>query len=334
MAFNGKFVANLAFFGSNQGVPVADILEPIDKPLEVLCSDACVVTNSEYIGVIENVLRLTGDSHFGLHAGEHLNLSAAGLIGQITQTSGTIKEAIEYCCEFANLGCSVLPITLVEHSDKYTVNFTPDADWKESSKTAFKHTVDGVMAFTIRELASLARTNDGPLAIHLPWNDISDESEYVRVLGAAVKLNQNEISVHLPKEYVEQPIVNADYDLLRLLVAHANSKSEQLQEQGFKKVVKQSVLNLIKPDFPTLEQVANHLNMSSRTLQRKLKTEGITYKQMISELRFDLAKDYLKNPDLSIKEISYLLNYAEPSAFIRSFKLLAGVTPNSYRSTI
>lgn len=335
MAFNGKFVVNLALFASSRGIEIGEILKGISPSLEDLSKEDCVITNAEYQTIIENALELTQDTHFGLHAGESLNLSAAGLIGQITQTCATVKEALEYCCEFANLGCSVLPMRLVETPVGYEVRITPDADWRASSETCFKHTLDGVMAFTIRELESLTLTKHAPLAIHLPWNEVTDPLEYQRVLGSKIEFNKEKITLFLSREHVEQHIINSDYHLLRILVAHAQERMERLEgEVGFKKVVKQSVLKLVKPDFPTLDQVANHLNMSARTLQRKLKSEGVTYKQMLHELRFELAKAYLKDPELSIKEISYLLNYAEPSVFIRSFKNLAGVTPNNYRKTI
>ena len=334
MAFNGKFIVNLAQFVTQRGVDIQEVLQHASKSIEELCLDDCVISNEEYQAVIENAMLLTNDPHFGLHAGENLNLAAGGLIGQITQTCATVKEALQYCCDFSNLGCSVLPMNLIETNTGYEVQITPDEDWRASSEVTFRQTLDGVLAFTIRELETLTLSKHQPLAIFLPWTDISDTSEYERVLGESVLFGKPNISILLAKDHVNAKIVNADYHLLRILVAHAQEKSDRIErEMGFNKVVKQSVLKLIKPDFPSLDQVARHLNMSSRTLQRKLKMEGFTFKQMMNELRFEMAKDYLRNPDLSIKEISFLLHYAESSVFIRSFKSLAGITPNSFRKT-
>ena len=335
MAFNGRFVVNLAQFAASRGGNMQEVLNHTSKGLEELCAENCVVNDEAYQLVIETAIHQVNDPFFGLHAGENLNLSAAGLIAQITQTSSSIKEAINYCCEFANLGCSVLPMSLIETQTHYKVKVTPDKQWRESSELAFRQTVDGVMAFTRRELESLTLTPHVPLAIHLPWEDVQNEKEYKRVLGQNVQFNQNEIAIVLDKEHVEQPILNADYQLLRILVSHAQEKSEKLhQQQGFQSIVKQSVLKLIRPQFPAIEEVAAHLSMSARTLQRRLKEEGVTYKQMINDLRLGMAKDYLKQPGLSIKEIAYLLSYAEPSTFIRSFKLRTGKTPNTFRSEL
>jgi len=116
-------------------------------------------------------------------------------------------------------------------------------------------------------------------------------------------------------------------------VQHAREKLATLNlEVGFATIVKQSIINLVKPQFPTIDQVAANLNLSVRTLQRRLKEEGLTYKTVLDELRKQFALDYIKNKALSIKEIAYLLDYAEPSSFIRSFKRWTGVSPNNYRN--
>mgnify|MGYP000515555330 CR=1 FL=1 len=63
----------------------------------------------------------------------------------------------------------------------------------------------------------------------------------------------------------------------------------------------------------------------------RLKEENLTYKIVLEELKKQFALDYLKNKELSIKEVTYLLDYAEPSSFIRSFKRWTGETPKAYQ---
>ena len=335
MAFNGKFIVNLAQFAANQGASIQEVLGNSPKSIEELCDDQCKVGNEEYQSVIERAIALTGDTHFGLHAGENLNLSAAGLIGQITQNCQTVKQALQYCCDFANLGCSVLPMSLVEESNAYKVVINPDMTWAKSSQTAYTQTVNGVLAFSIREVESLILEKKSAIKVHLPWPKPDDSSEYTRILNTDVFFDQSEIAIYLNKKHVESKVVNGDYDLLRILVEHAEQKMLQLKsENGFSEIVRQSLVKLIKPEFPTINQVAAHLNMSVRTLQRKLKTEGVTFQKMLNELRNELAVSYLKRGDLSIKEISYLLNYSEPSTFVRSFKSWSGSTPFLYRKQI
>ena len=119
-----------------------------------------------------------------------------------------------------------------------------------------------------------------------------------------------------------------------MLVSHAEEKLQDFsRSNGFYHTVKRSIVNLVRPEFPTIDQVAGHLNMSVRTFQRKLKVEGYSFKELIDELRQEFAIGYLKKEELSVSEIAYLLNYSDASTFIRSFKRWMGVTPREYRSS-
>ena len=73
------------------------------------------------------------------------------------------------------------------------------------------------------------------------------------------------------------------------------------------------------------------LKLSPRTLQRKLSEAGATFQQVLDQARFGLAKEYLRQPDLSLVDIAFLLGYQEQSAFNHAFKEWAGVNPGAYR---
>ena len=332
MAFNGRFVMNIAQFAGNLGANMGELIALSGKQVDELCEESCSLENHAYNAVIERAVETTGDPFFGLHAGENLNLAAAGLIGQLTQSSETVKQALELCCEFANLGCSALPMKLYKESDQYKVTLTPNELWKSQSENAVRHTAEGVLAFTIREFQSLTRMQHSPFAIHLPWTRPTNISEYERVFGCPTLFSKEEIAILLKKEHVAETVITSDYDLFRVLISHAQEKSSHMtEEQGFAAIVKQSVLKLIKPEFPTLDQVAAHLNISPRTLQRRLKEEDCVYKELIDQLRKEFAFSYLKRSDLNIGDIAYLLSYADASAFTRAFKRWAGKTPNEHR---
>ena len=72
--------------------------------------------------------------------------------------------------------------------------------------------------------------------------------------------------------------------------------------------------------------------MSERTLQRRLKDEGVTFAALVDEVRPDLARMYLADPKLAIFEVAFLLGYSEPSAFNRAFRRWTGTSPSDFRS--
>lgn len=332
MAFNGRFVFSLIHFAGKQGASTPDLIEITGKSEAELCEETCTLTAQEFNTVIKKALVKTNDPFLGLHFGESLNLASAGLVAQITQTCETIKQGLEYACEFAQLACSSLPMTLTEEKDWFKLSMVPDKLWYQGSEEAVRHTVDGTLVFTINEFHELTRKRYYPIKIKLPFVQPKSTSEYGRLLNCPIYFSQNEIAMFFEKEHINEKVLTSDYNLLRVLVAHAQERiSKANQNTGFFEQVKSSVANLIKPEFPTIDQVANHLNISVRTLQRKLSNEHHTFTEIIESLRRDFAFSYLKNQELSINEIAYLLNYNDASAFIRSFKKWTGKTPNKFR---
>lgn len=81
-----------------------------------------------------------------------------------------------------------------------------------------------------------------------------------------------------------------------------------------------------------LATVARRLGTTSRTLQRRLRAEGLSHQQLLDEARREAAERYLRESSLAIAEIAYLLGYSEPSAFHRAFRRWSGTTPSEVRA--
>lgn len=335
MAFNGRFVLNLIHFAGRQGADMKPLLEASGQSDYDLCQEYSTLQSRTYNAVVTAAVAATKDPFFGLHLGESMNMTAAGLVAQITQTSETVLQALQYACDFAQLACSSLPMTLTEEANHYKLTMAPEPVWAQDSELAVRHTVDGTVVFTINEFHELTRKKHYPIKIELPFSKPASIAEYERLFQCPVAFNQKHIAVYFEKAHLQEKVVTSDYNLLRVLVAHAQERIAAINhEGGFYEEVKVSVANLVKPEFPTIDQVATHLNLSVRTLQRRLSAERHTFKEIIESLRRDFALSYLKKPELSINEIAYLLSYTDASAFIRSFKRWEKVTPNQYRKSL
>ena len=98
--------------------------------------------------------------------------------------------------------------------------------------------------------------------------------------------------------------------------------------------VKSKLIELLPSGKVNEEVVAGSLNMSLRSLQRKLSDENVSYKELLESTRMTLALEYIKLPKYSINEITYLLGFSEQSNFSRAFKRWTKQTPTSYRANI
>ena len=79
-----------------------------------------------------------------------------------------------------------------------------------------------------------------------------------------------------------------------------------------------------------IETIARKLALSRQTLFRKLKAEGVTFEQVLDELRHKLAREYLNGKNVSVNETAYLLGFSDPAAFSRAFKRWTGVSPRTF----
>ncbi len=87
----------------------------------------------------------------------------------------------------------------------------------------------------------------------------------------------------------------------------------------------------LRETAPKIDVLAEIANTSQRTLQRKLKHEGVSYSQLIETTRFELATEMLVNPDIPLIDVAMTLGYENQSNFGRSFRRIAGISPGKYR---
>jgi AraC-like DNA-binding protein len=95
------------------------------------------------------------------------------------------------------------------------------------------------------------------------------------------------------------------------------------------------VRSIIASEFrggePSLEHVADQLRLTPRTLQRKLQELGTSHNELFEQMRRQLAMRYLREREMAICEVAYLLGFSESSSFHRAFKRWTGLTPKEFR---
>ena len=89
----------------------------------------------------------------------------------------------------------------------------------------------------------------------------------------------------------------------------------------------------IREGEPEQAQLARSLGMSERTLQRRLRDEGLAFAALVDKVRTELAELYLSDPKLAVFEVAFLLGYSEPSAFNRAFRRWTGQSPSQFRAS-
>lgn len=104
-------------------------------------------------------------------------------------------------------------------------------------------------------------------------------------------------------------------------------------EHNIEADLREALMPLIRRDDANLEQLAQQLNCSARTLQRRLAKSGQNFQEVLDRLRFEMASMYMNRPELELVDIALLCGFSEHSAFTRAFSRWAGMPPSDYRKS-
>ncbi len=147
-----------------------------------------------------------------------------------------------------------------------------------------------------------------------------------------VQFDAEEDSVTFAQSLLATRLRQPDPLLRKTLEAHALSQLALLDtDTDLTSKVKQSIQKQLAEGITRQDMVAEDLGMTSRTLQRKLSQEGVSYQKLLDEVRQQMAEDYLQNTDMSIPDIALRLGYSETTSFHRKFKAATGKTPGDFR---
>ena len=121
---------------------------------------------------------------------------------------------------------------------------------------------------------------------------------------------------------------------LRMLfgeIAKAARKRRDGRAISFRKRVEAELEPRLADCSARIEPVARALGCSRQTLYRRLKAEGLTFEQVLDDLRRRRALKLIRDPALAVKEIAYRLGFSDPAAFSRAFKRWTGKSPRALR---
>jgi AraC-like DNA-binding protein len=152
------------------------------------------------------------------------------------------------------------------------------------------------------------------------------------VVACPVRIGESWAGFALAREAWELPLRRRDSILRGVLERHAEEMiAEEPAPNAVTSDVRRVLASRIARGDTQIQSVARALSTSTRSLQRRLAAVGLSYNQMLDQVRKEAAERYLSDSPLSITEIAYLLGYSEPAAFNRAFRRWYEQTPQAFR---
>lgn len=284
----------------------------------------------QWRAMLETARARLDDPQLGLHLGQTVTPSHFGMLGYLLLNSATFGAAFTIGAKYLRLLLQrPMQINMRERDGVFSIEWelqgdeAPNALSVEVNLTALTALMRNMCGSALR-LESVCFTH----ALS------GEQAAYDRYFGCPVLFDQAVLGLHVPASYLRLPVRNADPDLLILLANHADAVLETLpSSDSLKRTVQECILRIMRTAEPGIGRVAELMRLSPRTLQRRLDDSHLNFSQILDETRLGLAKAYLSDPRLQVKDVGYLLGFSEPSAFNRAFKRWTGVSPGEYANT-
>jgi AraC-like DNA-binding protein len=275
-----------------------------------------------------NLLELSGDPLLGLKLGQAYTMQAYGLFGYAFLSAPTLRQAMRIVSNYGPLSFTLFRLDFTETAGAGILLFSRQVDIPEDLLTYY---VDrDLAAATIGGEPALSRPIS-PIAVAMMHDGQGRQRAYREFFDCPVSFNaaRSELRVAAAVLDTPMPLQDAETSTIcqqqcQMLLARLSSSS------GFIDRVRQ--LMVARPGFfPDIDYVAAKLNMTSRTLRRRLADEGSSFQQILADVRYQLAREYLATSSLPIEEIAALLGYSTPGNFTHAFKRWHGSAPRRFR---
>jgi AraC-like DNA-binding protein len=287
------------------------------------------ISSQKYAELLEAVAR-HANPHIGLDLGETLEPRDLGVMGHAMSASATVGEALSVFSRY---------LYVLSQSNTIRLDFGEDTVVCTYAVTILQPDLvrqDAEMA--ISWITSIIRTLSGksfrPLLVEFCHSQPETTRKHHDFFACDVHFQRRNNRLHFPRKVLDYPVLSADKGLFEALVFYLDSQlSLRSEEDDLLAKVRHLISISLSEGLPDLNQVASQLGMSGRTLQRKLRDENLAFADLVDEIRYGIAQDYISHSEFSLTDISMMLGYGELSSFSRAFKRWSGGSPESLRKT-
>jgi AraC-like DNA-binding protein len=311
------------------GVQTAPLLSRAGLTVEQIDDHGVRLKVQSQIRFLELGAEALQDDALGFHLAQGFELREIGLFYYVLASSEILVDALhraERYCGIVNEGislrCRVGSETAIALS------------YVDVERRSDRHQIEFWLMSLVRLCRQLTNRRVVPSRVSVMHRRNKTPAEFRSFLGCEIEFGSSLDEVVFPEAVKLMPVVGADMHLNELLTKYC--EEALAQRPANPATLRSSVENAITPLLPhgraNAGEIARRLGMSHRTLARRLASEGLTFSEIRTELKTDLARRYLRDGDLPVSQIAWLLGYREVSAFTHAFKRWTGKAPRQSRA--
>ena len=328
----GIWVEQLASELRERGQDPTALLERYDLSSEPSGLHRKRLSFSQVAGFFEAAAELLQDPSLGLHFGQTRDERDVGLIAYVGLSSSSVLHALKNVARYCKLFNEFLEFDVAELDRSGCLTWQYRTDKLQPCRQFTEFT----SASLLGALRRLSNAKIAPLSIAYEHSRPKEATELLGFFGCPVHFAQISNKICFSQLDLRRGLLTSDHRLLALLKNYCEEiLSQQTQEPSNLVVqVERLIVYSLHCGDATLQKVASALGLGSRTLSRRLARNGHGFNDLVNDIRRNLALKYLRESELSLTEITYLLGYTDTSTLIHAVKRWTGKTPKQLRSIL
>lgn len=283
-----------------------------------------------------NSLIITDRQDFGVLVGQRWHPSTFYALGFAWLASHSLREGLMRMSRYSMVISDSLSVASTKQGHDYCVSFTkaqPELDFEPVSLAA-------AIACLLKMCRQLYGETFTPnkIVLNVPIDKslvaladlVSCPVEFV----GAKDDSQPLMCVYIADSLVEKRLLTGSRSLVEVNDRLTQTYLANFTQESFAEVVAKKIVGQLPGGTLTEISLAQQLNMSSRTLQRKLSEEQTSFSSMLTEIRRRKSISYLESTNLSFSEVAFLLGFSEQSNFSRAFRKWHGMSPSDFKKSL
>jgi AraC-like DNA-binding protein len=310
------------------GLDVAAVLSAAGVDPAALNDAEARIPHQLALALWGEAVRRSGDDAFGMHAAEDIRPGAFDVLDYVTRSSATLGEGLRRLVRYHRILHDGAVVELeVEPQGAALTHTLP-----EQAAVLPRQVAEFIVAAWLVVARQATGVDFAPVEVRFRHAAPADLREHRRLFRAPLRFDTPVNGIVLHRDVLDAPLVKSDPGLCAVLDRHVAELLERIpRSTGFTERVRQLVAKDLATGVPGADAIARALRMSRRTLQRQLRNDRTSYRDLVEALRRELAARYLAERRIAVAEVAFLLGFSETSAFHRAFKRWTGTTPVTYR---
>jgi AraC-like DNA-binding protein len=322
------YVQLIVDYAARNGVTREKLVQGLGLSRSLLDSADARVSRHDAGAILLRAIKLTGNPGTGFEIGLASSITTHGLVGYGLMAAATLRKGIAFGDKFLPTRLPYLRLDFYVDGGQAVVSVLDAADLGIVRNHTFEFFLVGVYRLLLQSAFGLFQERDVEL-----WCDYPQPEYYslYRERLPAMRFSKMSNQVRFPAAVLDVPMPTANAIAVAQATAHLEQELAILGET--EDLLARIRAALINRDgrYPGLDEVAQKLNMSSRTIRRKMANHGVSFRKILDDVLRREAIALLSNTAMSIEQVAERLGYSDPANFTRAFHRWTLSTPSAYR---